>query len=180
MKELDEVQSINISPQDCVKADGSVLNIPSGKSFEQPAEVSGIISAQLPKRSKRDSSMESEEFLRHLNSKDLSKKLLLGMENRKRKYEYDNADDWEIGLDSRYTEDEIISILNIVSYWENRRYGFGHKNCEETYKDERENDKNNILFEEAMYGLELLGKDDVIKLETTKPRNKKKKSIKIV
>lgn len=160
MKEYDQVQSVNISPQDCVQADGLVINVPCEKKCKPTAEGSEIISSPLPKTSKRDSSMKNEESIPLLK--------------RKSTIEYDNADDWEIDLDNRYSEDEIISIINMMSYWINRRNGFGSKNCEETYKEERENDKDNILFGEAMYGFELMGKDDVIKLERPKPRNAKK------
>lgn len=76
----------------------------------------------------------------------------------KRIIEYDNATDWENGLSRLYNEDEIISILNIVSCIENKRRGFGNKNDDECYREEREADKNNILYEEAIYGLKLLEK----------------------
>ncbi len=74
----------------------------------------------------------------------------------KKKFEYDNAKDWEIGLDSLYNEDEVISILNIVSCIENKRRGFGNKNDDECYREERKADKSNKLYKEALYGLELL------------------------
>ena len=76
----------------------------------------------------------------------------------KRIIEYDNATDWENGLDRLYIEDEIISILNIVSCIENKRRGFGNKNDDKCYCEEREANKNNILYEEAIYGLKLLEK----------------------
>lgn len=73
-----------------------------------------------------------------------------------REFEYKNASDWEIDLDNRYTEEEVDSIMNMLSYWDNKRRGFGHKNDEELYMQERTDDINNILYEEAMYGLSLM------------------------
>ena len=76
----------------------------------------------------------------------------------KRIIKYDNDTDWKNGLDRLYNEDEIISILNIVSCIENKRRGFGNKNNDECYREEREADKNSRLYEEAIYGLKLLEK----------------------
>ncbi len=70
--------------------------------------------------------------------------------------EYDNASAWEIGLQSLYTEEKIISIQNMLSYELNKRRGFGRRNDEECYREERESDVGNKLYAEAMYGLDLL------------------------
>lgn len=51
-------------------------------------------------------------------------------------------------MENWYDEDEIIFMM---SCWVNRHKGFGRKNCEENYREERENDKDNVLFEEAMF-----------------------------
>jgi hypothetical protein len=88
---------------------------------------------------------------------------------KKWKIEYDNAKDWEIGLDSLYNEDEVISILNIVSCIENKRRGFGNRNDDECYWEERKADKNNRLYEEALYGLELLERGRLRKLKRARP-----------
>ena len=167
MKEFDQVQSINLSPPDCAQEDGPVLNFPSGKKCKPLAKKSRIISLQLPKRSKSDSSMGTKESLQPLNTSDLSDKLLSGVE--KRKIEYDNAKDWEIGLDSLYNEDEVISILNIVSCIENKRRGFGNRNDDECYWEERKADRNNRLYEEALYGLELLERGRLRKIKRARP-----------
>ncbi len=63
---------------------------------------------------------------------------------------------WEISLESRYTEDEVVSIMNMLSYWDNKRRGYGKLNDEQLYLEERKEDENNRLFEEAMRGLLLL------------------------
>jgi hypothetical protein len=73
-----------------------------------------------------------------------------------KKTEYNNATEWEISLDNRYNEDEVLSIMNILSYWENKHRGYGKRNDEQIYREEREADKNNRLYEEAMRGLSLL------------------------
>jgi hypothetical protein len=90
-------------------------------------------------------------------------------QQKKKSIEYDNAADWEIGLDSRYNEDDVISILNILSYWDNKRRGFGKGNDEELYEEEREADRSNILYEEAMYGLDLLERGRMQKRKRLRP-----------
>ncbi len=79
--------------------------------------------------------------------------------NRMTRIEYDNATDWEYGLEHLYSEEQIISINNILSYELNKRRGFGRCNDEDCYREERESDKESILYEEAMYGLYLLEND---------------------
>lgn len=156
MKESDQTLSISLSPQDCGQEDGHVLNILFGKKLKPLAKKSKMISPQLLKISKSDFSMEIKESSQPSSTRDSPDKPLFEVE--KRKIEYDNARDWEIGLDSRYSEDEVISILNIVSCMENKRRGFGNKNDDECLRDERKADTSNRLYEEAIYGLELLAK----------------------
>ena len=79
------------------------------------------------------------------------------------------AADWEISLDSRYTEDEVVSIMNMLSYWDNKHRGYGKKNDEQLYLEERKEDVNNKLYDEAMRGLFLL--------ETKRKCQCKKKSL---
>jgi len=67
-----------------------------------------------------------------------------------------NAGEWENNLTKLYDEEEIISILNILSYLDNQRRGYGKLNDEECYTEERNADKNNRLYDEALRGLELL------------------------
>lgn len=154
MKESDQTLSISLSPQDCGQEDGRVLNIPFGKQRKPLAKKSKMISPQLLKISKSDISIEIKESSQPSSTRDSSDKPLFDVE--KRKIEYDSARDWEIGLDSRYSEDEVISILNIVSCMENKRRGFGNKSDDECLRDERKADTSNRLYEEAIYGLELL------------------------
>ena len=111
--------------------------------------------------------MEIKESVQSLNTSDLSDKHLSGAV--KRKIEYDNAKDWEITLDSLYSEEAVISILNIVSCMENKRRGFGNRNDDDCYREERKADKNNRLYEEAMYGLELLERGRLRKLKKARP-----------
>ena len=39
----------------------------------------------------------------------------------------ESASAWEVGLDSCYTEDEVVSIMNMLSYIVNKRRGYGKK-----------------------------------------------------
>eukprot|EP01031_Cornospumella_fuschlensis_P024839 gene24839-30013_t len=57
--------------------------------------------------------------------------------------------------DKRYSEDQIISIMNIVSYLENERRGFVRYNDEDCYRDERRVDRDGRLYKEALRGVEL-------------------------
>lgn len=69
---------------------------------------------------------------------------------------HESASAWELSLESRYSEEDILSIMNMLSYWENKRRGYGTRNDKELYWEERCADKNNILYNEAMCGLALL------------------------
>jgi hypothetical protein len=54
----------------------------------------------------------NKESLHLLNTSDMLNKISeVNRQQQHRKIEYDNADDWEIDLDSRYNE--AISILNL-------------------------------------------------------------------
>jgi hypothetical protein len=63
------------------------------------------------------------------------------------------ADYWRY-IQSKYTEEEQISIENFISYYVNKINGFGKKNCEETFAEEKRNDKNGELHSLAMIGVE--------------------------
>ena len=69
---------------------------------------------------------------------------------------YQNASAWELSVESRYTEDEVVSIMNMLSYWDNKHRGYGKHNDEQLYLEERTEDADNRLFDEAMRGLSLL------------------------
>ncbi len=101
-----------------------------------------------------DISMNDEAPSSLVNSSNSSSLFKLN-ERSNTRVRYDNAKDWELGLD-RYTEDEIISINNILGYLDNHRRGYAHINDEDCYKEEREADVNNRLYNEAIYGLSLL------------------------
>ena len=155
MKKSNKVQSVNLSSPDCSQENNPVLKCPSGNKCKRLAKYTRTNPVPVPPNIwKSDSSMKNKESAQPSNASDLSDKL--SSEVKKRTIEYDNATDWENGLDSLHTEDEMISILNIVSCIENERRGFGSRSNDECYWEEREADEDNRLYEEAIYGLELL------------------------
>lgn len=150
---FDEVLVLMLSPP----RDEPALNSTSGKNCKLIAKKLKTISQTLPKQlptDRSDSSSEIKESVHPLNLIDLTDTPLSRVD--KRIIEYDNAGDWECGLDIQYTEDEVISILNLVSCLENKRRGFGGRSNDQCYREEREADKDNRLYEEALRGIELL------------------------
>ncbi len=65
------------------------------------------------------------------------------------------ATEWELNMDKTYSEEQSISILNIVSYHSNIDSGYRQANDERLYKLELKKDTTRVLFNEAMRGLEL-------------------------
>jgi len=76
-------------------------------------------------------------------------------EQRQHKEAMRCAHDWELGLEAIYTEDEIVTIMNFLSYYDNAERGFGHRNDERLYQSERREDVDGKLHEEALKGFEL-------------------------
>lgn len=58
---------------------------------------------------------------------------------------------WEIGLETRYDEDQIESIMGMLSYMENKYNGFGHRNDEWLYKENKNSDVTGQLYQEACH-----------------------------
>ncbi len=160
---LTQAPSTDSSPPNCAEEAGSALNFRSGKGYKPCATKSKPILTKLPMRSKSTTSMGIKAFLEPLNTRNLSNQHLsetVKMMPPERMFEikYDNAGAWEIGIRSMYTQKQIISIQNMLSYELNKRRGFGKRNDEECYRRERGSDVGNKLYAEAMYGLDLLMK----------------------
>ena len=66
-----------------------------------------------------------------------------------------NANDWEDGVDRQYNEEDALTIMSMLSYFENIERGFGHLNDELMFKSERQSDVHGVLYEEATKGFEL-------------------------
>ena len=69
-----------------------------------------------------------------------------------------DANDWEDEVDRQYNEEDALTIMSILSYFENIERGFGHLNDELMFKSERQSDVHGVLFEEATKGFELAKK----------------------
>lgn len=80
------------------------------------------------------------------------------------------ANAWELGLEERYTEDKILSIMSMLSYLVNVDRGYGHLNNEALYRAERAEDANGRLYQETCKGLELTRKCRQLKPITIKTK----------
>lgn len=144
----------NRSTHSCGPTDGaSKGSALSGNKYKPLAKRSRVLSKKSVKQL-RDSSMGIEVSLTALNSSDGSHKHLIAAENTTSSS--NNYSDWELGLDARYQEEEVISIMNMLSYMDNERRGYGKGNDEACYKEERGADNSNRLYDEAARGLDLL------------------------
>jgi hypothetical protein len=63
--------------------------------------------------------------------------------------------EWELGLETRYCEDDILTIMGMLGYLENIERGFGHLNDEALFKSERRADSTGELYDEAVRGFAL-------------------------
>ena len=68
---------------------------------------------------------------------------------------YNDCLNWEIMVEEKYDEESALSIEGMLAYMENQYNGFGHRNDELTYNEERNNDMDGSLYKEACYGFEL-------------------------
>ncbi len=57
-------------------------------------------------------------------------------------------------IENNYEEEEQLIIEDFMSYYINKYRGFGKKNCEETYKDNLNEDKTGELHKLALIGFE--------------------------
>lgn len=69
-----------------------------------------------------------------------------------------NAINWELGLDDKYNEEQVLSIMGMLAYMENMERGFGHRNDQQLYESERNEDVDDKLFMEACIGFEFFKK----------------------
>lgn len=74
----------------------------------------------------------------------------------KQMVEFKDYKEYQVYMDTNYDEEEQITIENFISYYMNKLRGFGHHNCEHTYRDDLENDINGKLHEFAIIGFHLL------------------------
>lgn len=89
---------------------------------------------------------KNEEFqfdLVHANQS-----ILLEVYNR----EFKKIVDYEKELNKRYNENEQISLYNMMAYFRNKQNGFGRRNDEKLFENEKKNTK---LFEEILKWIEI-------------------------
>lgn len=140
---------------------GTGHNIRYGERTTLSAKLRKTTSNKPRPRSKSNSSTELKESSVVSNSKDLpSKRRFAERSNEmslKEDYEraFKAACDWEMELPERYDEEKELSIISMLGYLDNIENGFGHRNDERLYRDERAADRTGKLFEEANRGLAL-------------------------
>jgi hypothetical protein len=66
--------------------------------------------------------------------------------------EFQDYKEYLLYMENNYDEEEQITIENFISYYMNKYRGFGHYNCEDTYKAELKNDINGKLHAFAIIG----------------------------
>lgn len=150
---------IDLCPRDSELEDGTELKALYGRRTKQQEWKPSKIFKKLRTESKIGSSKEMEESSLSSNYSATSSKLSSAADLRNG----DNhlatlmakASEWEKSLDHIYNEEEVITIMNILSYHDNVFRGFGHLNDQGLYRDECRMDRSGKLFEEAMHGLEL-------------------------
>jgi hypothetical protein len=72
--------------------------------------------------------------------------------------EFQDYKAYQLYMDNNYDEEDQITIENFISYYENKRNGFGHYNWESAYQEALRNDTTGKLHEFAMIGFNLLNK----------------------
>lgn len=120
-------------------------NIHCGRRTEVKEEKLEQSFDKLPGKLKKDCLTETKVYLRSSNSRGSHNERSydeVAATNLLCNYEktINDSGRWEFELEERYTEDQIDSIMGMLSYMENKYNGFGRSNDESLYKDERESD----------------------------------------
>jgi hypothetical protein len=155
-----EEKFIDRSPRDFNPVGGIKPNIQCGKKTEVKEKQFKESSVKLHEKMKKDSFTETKVFLKSSNSKSSRNKRSFDeveSTNLLRSFEkgINDGGRWEYGLEEKYNEDQIDSIMGMLSYMVNVYNGFGRSNDESLYKDERESDVTGALYQEARNGFEI-------------------------
>ena len=63
--------------------------------------------------------------------------------------------EWEIDLEKKYNDEQIISIMNMLSFLENEHNGYSRFNDKSLYEEERKMDVTGLLYREACRGFKI-------------------------
>lgn len=144
--------------KDLLPSVGSEVNIQFGEKIMLLDHRSKTNSIKSHNKLKRGFSMDKKECLEGSSTNATLNKPSLEEDEKKIK-EYFEAlqasGDWEMYVESHYDEEEIFSIMGMLSYLENCERGFGHLNDEKLFQDEIQSDKSGKLYKEALKGFEL-------------------------
>ena len=67
--------------------------------------------------------------------------------------------EWEFYLEKKYNDEQIVSIMNMLSFFENEHNGFNRSNDKSLYEEERKTDVTGQLYREACRGFMIAKKN---------------------
>ncbi len=165
-----EEECIGHSLSDCKTMGGTKPNIQCGKKIEVKEKQLKQSSDKSHKKLKEGSLTEIEVCLKSSNSKSSRNKRSFDQieaTNLLCSYEkgINDGGRWEIGLEEKYNEEQIDSIMGMLSYMVNAHNGVGRFNDEILYKDERESDVTGLLYQEACCGFKISKRNNDLRKE---------------
>lgn len=154
-----EEKYIGRSLRDCETVGGTKPNIQYGKKTKVKDKKLTMTSKISHKKLKKYSSVGEEGCLHDLSTKSsVNKRSFDECEAmhvfRDFKLGFEEYRNWDLEVEKRYDEESADSIIGMLSYMENIYNGFGSRNDEELYKDERVADYDGTLYKEACRGFE--------------------------
>lgn len=157
-----EEECIGHSRSDCKTMGGTELNIQCGKKTTVEEEQFVLNLIKSPDKLKKGSLMVTKVSSNASNSNNLFYKrsfdevnvetthLIQSFENGLNK-----EGEWEIDLEKKYNDEQIISIMNMLSFLENEHNGFSRFNDKSLYEEERKMDVTGLLYREACRGFKI-------------------------
>lgn len=111
--------------------DGTKFNIKCGK---------------LPDKMKKGSLSVFNVSSNDSNSNDLIRSFEKGL---------NKEGEWELKLEKIYNDEQIVSIINMLTFLENEYNGFSRFNDKSLYEEERKADVAGLLYQEACRGFKI-------------------------
>lgn len=151
---------------------GIAINCQSGeKSIHIDESLKGT-SSELPMKLSLDSTMATKESsngsicsamssTRSSVKRSRSEEMTVSQQNKGKLSPSNNThrsdfSDWESRTEISYSEEEVLSIHGMISYFQNRYNGYGKYNDEELFQDEISSVRGKELLKEALQGWKLL------------------------
>eukprot|EP01041_Mallomonas_annulata_P009647 gene9647-20050_t len=138
---------------------------PSGKRMAHPDKMSKSTSPKSRMNSKCSISTANAEYLEDLSTRDTRNKrssdeVIFSNDTINAEYVLasQKANNWEAYVNGRYDEEDVLTIMGMLSYLDNIERGFGDLNDQLLFESERESDVHGILYKEAVEGSKLTKK----------------------